>query len=78
MESDTAEGPVVKIVRVLLAPNMGKCNDRLTAGLCTFRVIDGGKSETRLPSSRDHGLLDFFWMVRARREQQRTQKIESH
>ena len=50
----------MKIMRVLLAPSLGKENGRLTAGLCTFRLIDRGKSEARLPSSRDHGHLDFL------------------
>ena len=58
VESDTAEGAVVKTRRVLLAPSFGKENDCSVEGLCTFRVIDRGNSEVRLPSSRDHGHLE--------------------
>ena len=60
MESDIAEGLVVKIKRFLLAPSLGKGNGRLTAVLCTFRVIDRGKSEARVPSSRDHRHVEFL------------------
>ena len=49
VESDAAEGPVVKTMRVLLAHSLGKC---------MFREIDRGKSEARLPSSFDHGHLE--------------------
>ena len=42
---DTAEGLVVKIMKVLLFTSLGQCDDRLTAGVCTFRVDDRGKNE---------------------------------
>ena len=56
VENDTVEGPVVKSMSV---PSLEKENDRLTAGLCTFRVTDRGKCEVRLPSSRVHRHLEF-------------------
>ena len=37
VESNTAEGPVMKTRRVLLAPNLENGSDHLTAGVCTFR-----------------------------------------
>ena len=39
---------------------MGEGNGGLTAELCTFRVIDRGKSEARISSSCDHGHLEFL------------------
>ena len=70
--NDEAEGFVVKSMKVLLAPSMGKENGRLTAGLCTFRVIDRGKNEARRSSSRDRGHLEFLpdsaWMAAEDRE----------
>ena len=44
VENDTAEGSVVKTMRILLVPSLVEGDDHLTAGLCTFRVTDGGKS----------------------------------
>ena len=63
VENDTAEGPVVKTMRVLLAPSLRRANDCLTAGLCTFRVSDRGKSEVRLPSLRAHRHLGWYLEV---------------
>ena len=60
VESDAVEGTVVETTKVLLAPILGKGNSRLTTGLCAFRVIDRGKSEVRLPSSRDQGHLEVL------------------
>ena len=54
VEVDTAEGLVAKTVKILLVTSLGRCDDCLTAGVCTFRVIDRGKIEARLPSSRAH------------------------
>ena len=51
---DTAEGLVVKTVTNKIFTSLGQCDGRVTAGLCTFRVIDRGKSGARLPSSRAH------------------------
>ena len=51
--SDTAKGPVVKTMRVLSFLSLGD-GKRFDSGIA-FRVIDRGKSEGRLPSSRDHG-----------------------
>ena len=45
---------VVKTVKILLVTSLGLCDDRLTAGVCAFRVIDRGKIEARLPSSCAH------------------------
>ena len=45
-------------MRILFAPSLGKASDHVTAGLRPFRVTDKGKSEARLPSSRDHGHLE--------------------
>ena len=59
MENDAAEGPVVKTMRVLLAPCLGKGRDHLTAGLCTFRVVDRVKGEVRFPCSRAHSHLEW-------------------
>ena len=46
----------MKTMKVLLVTSLGRCGDRLTAGLCTFRVIDRGKSEAhrRMEASRAH------------------------
>ena len=54
MEDDTAEGLVVQTVTYIIFINLGRCDERLTAGLCTFRVIDRGKSEAhrRMEASR--------------------------
>ena len=60
MEDDTAEGLVVKTTKVLLVTSLGRCDDRLTAGVCTFRVIDRGKSEAMVSSSRDHEHLEVL------------------
>ena len=56
VEDDTAEGLVAKTVKILLVTSFGRCDDRLTAGVCTFRVIDRGKSEAhrRMEGSRAH------------------------
>ena len=53
-DEDTAEGLVVKTMKVLLVTSLGRCDDRLTAGVCAFRVIHRGKSKLRLPSARAH------------------------
>ena len=60
VEDDTAEGMVVKTVTDRIFTSLGQCNDRLTARVCTFRVIDRGKSETMISSSRDHELLEVL------------------
>ena len=52
--SDTAKGPVVKTMRVLSVLSLGEGKRSFDSGIA-FRVIDRGKSEARLPSSRDHG-----------------------
>ena len=36
VEDDTAEGLVAKTVKILLVTSLGWCDDRLTAGVCTF------------------------------------------
>ena len=48
VEDDTAERPVAKTEKVLLVTNLGQCDDRLTARVCPFRVIDKGESETMI------------------------------
>ena len=60
MENDTDEGLVVKTMSVLLVSSWRKGNGRLTAGLCTFGVIDRGQSEAMISSSRDRGHLEFL------------------
>ena len=60
VEDDTAEGLVVKTMKVLLVTSLGQCDGRLTAGLCTFHVIDRGKSEAMIASSRDHEHLEVL------------------
>ena len=40
VKDDTAEGLIAKTVKISLVTSLGRCDDRLTAGLCTFRVID--------------------------------------
>ena len=50
----TAEKRVTKTVKILLVISLGRCDDRMTAGVCAFRVIDRGKIEARLPSSCAH------------------------
>ena len=45
---------VVKTVTNNIFTSMGRCDDRMTAGVCAFRVIDRGKIEARLPSSCAH------------------------
>ena len=52
--SDTAKGPVVKSVRVLSVLSLGEGKRSFDSGIAC-RVTDRGKSEARLPSSRDHG-----------------------
>ena len=52
--SDTAEGLVVKTMSVLSVLSLGD-GKRSFDSVIAFRVIDRGKSEARLPSSRDHG-----------------------
>ena len=54
VEEATVEKRVAKKVRILLVTSLGRCDDRLTAGLCPCRVIDRGKSGARLPSSCAH------------------------
>ena len=60
VENDTAEGSVVKTVRVLLVPSLGEGDDHLTAGLC-HRVIGRGNSEAhrRMEARRGHEHLEF-------------------
>ena len=62
VEDDTAEGLVAKTEKVLLATGLGQCNDRLTARVCTFRVIDRERNEahSRMEASRDHEHLEVF------------------
>ena len=52
----------MNIVKVLLVTSLGQCDDRLTAGVCTFCVIDRGKNEahSRMEVSRDHEHLEVF------------------
>ena len=56
VDVNTPEGLVVKTVKILLVTSLGRCDDRLTAGVCTFRVIERGKSEAhrRMEASRAH------------------------
>ena len=60
VEDDTAEGLVVKTMKVLLVTSLGQCDGRLTAGLCTFRVTDRGKGVAMISSSRDHEHLEVI------------------
>ena len=50
------KGLFVKTVTNRVVTSLGQCDDRLTAGLCAFRVIDRGKSEAhrRMEDSRAH------------------------
>ena len=76
MESDTVAGPVVKTMRVLLFSSLGEVDDRLTTGLCPFRVSDRGKSEVRRRMEALRGREHLFiWVVLTGKDQQR---IESH
>ena len=58
-----------KATKVLLALSLRKEKGQLTAGMSLFRVIDRGRSEAWLPSSRDQGhpevRLDCACMERA-------------
>ena len=54
MKDGTAEKRVTKVVKILLVTRLGRCDDRLTAEVCTYRVIDSGKRGARLPSSCAH------------------------
>ena len=80
VESDAVEGPVVKATKVLCTPSLRKEKGQLTAGMCLFRVIDRGKSEARLPSSRDQGHLgvcpDRICMHRATRDRESSISVD--
>ena len=54
VEEDTAERLVEKIVTNKIFTSLGRCDDRMTAGVCPYRVIHRGKSGARLPSSCAH------------------------
>ena len=54
VEEDTAERLVTKTVTNNIFISLGRCDDRMTAGVCPYRVIDRGKSGTRLSSSCAH------------------------
>ena len=43
VEEDTAEKWVTKTVKILLVISLGRCDDRMTAGVCAFRVIERGR-----------------------------------
>ena len=45
-------------MKILLVTSLGRCDDRMTAGVCPYRVIDGGKSGARLPSSCAHDQME--------------------
>ena len=75
VEDDTAEGLVVKTVKILLVTSLGRCDDRSTAGLCTLRVtmlIDGWKAH--VPMFKWKGIRNSIWIVLTCEEQP---KIES-
>ena len=59
--SDTAEGAVVKTMRVLLVPSLRERDDHLTARLRPLCVIDKGMNEVhrRMEVSRGHGHQEF-------------------
>ena len=54
VEEDTAEKRVTKTVKILLVTSLGRCDVRMTAGVCPYRVIDRGKSKLRMETSRAH------------------------
>ena len=60
VEEDTAEKRVTKTVKILLVTSLGRCDDRMTAGVCPFRVIGSGKSETTISSSLDREHLEVL------------------
>ena len=60
MKDDTAERLVVKTMTNNIFTSLGQCDDRLTARVCTFRVVDRSKSETMISSSRDHERLEVL------------------
>ena len=63
--TELKKGLVVKTVTNKIITSLGQCDDRFTAGVCTFRVIDRGKNEahSQMEVSRDHEHLELFWMV---------------
>ena len=54
VEEVTAERLVAKTVTNKIFTSLGRCDDRMTAGVCPYHVIDRGKSGARLPSSCAH------------------------
>ena len=75
VEDDTAEGLVVKTVKILLVTSLGRCDDRSTAGLCMLRVtmlINGWKAH--VPMFKWKGIRNSIWIVLTWEEQP---KIES-
>ena len=54
------DGLVVKTVTNKIFTSLGQWDDRLTARVCPFRVIDRGKSEAMISSSRDHEHLEVL------------------
>ena len=62
VKDDTAEGLVAKTVKILLFTSLGRCDDRFTVGVCTFRVMDRGKSEAhrRMEASRAHVQMERY------------------
>ena len=65
VEDDTSEGLVVRTTTNNIFTSLGRCDDRLTAGVCTFRVIDRGKRQAHRRERHPEFHLDCAYVGRA-------------